>query len=69
VERRNTEEVQGRGEFEVFDELFTYDFVDHTTQPSTAPDKAGMRKRCTSLREAFPDFHPRALAGWLMATA
>ena len=30
VVRRNTEEVQGRGNFEVFDELFVADFVDHT---------------------------------------
>jgi hypothetical protein len=28
--RRNTEEVQNRGNFEVFEELFASDFVDHT---------------------------------------
>ncbi|PYL27459.1 MAG: ester cyclase, partial [Verrucomicrobia bacterium] len=33
VVRRNTEEVQGQGKFEVFDQLFADDFVDHTTQP------------------------------------
>jgi hypothetical protein len=33
VVRRNTEEVQGRGNFEVFEELFAIDFVDHTPQP------------------------------------
>src|SRR5262245_7344443 len=54
---RNTEEVQGMGNFEVFEELFAADFVDHTTQPSTTPDKAGVRKLYTYLREAFPDFH------------
>ena len=57
VVRRNTEEVQGRGKFEVFEELFADDFVDHTTQPGTTPDKAGVRKLYTSLRQAFPDFH------------
>jgi predicted ester cyclase len=57
VVRRNTEEVQGKGSFEVFDELFADDFVDHTTQPGTTPDKAGVRKLYTHLREAFPDFH------------
>jgi steroid delta-isomerase-like uncharacterized protein len=57
VVRRNTEEVQGQGKFEVFDQLFADDFVDHTTQPGTTPDKAGVRKLYTYLRQAFPDFH------------
>ncbi len=57
VVRRNTEEVQGRGKFEVFEELFADDFVDHTTQPGTTPDKAGVRRLYKSLRQAFPDFH------------
>jgi len=57
VVRRNTEEVQGRGNFKVFDEIFADDFVDHTTQPGTTPDKAGVRKLYAYLREAFPDFH------------
>ena len=35
VVRRSTEEVQGKGRFEVFEELFADDFVDHTTQPGT----------------------------------
>ena len=30
VIRRNTEEVQGGGNFEVFEELFADDFLDHT---------------------------------------
>ncbi|HMF60841.1 MAG TPA: ester cyclase [Vicinamibacterales bacterium] len=54
---RNTIEVQGRGDFALFDELFADDFVDHTTQPGTTPDKAGVRRLYTYLREAFPDFH------------
>jgi predicted ester cyclase len=57
VVRRNTEEVQGEGNFEVFDELFADDFVDHTTQPRTSPDKAGVRKLYTIMRASFPDFH------------
>jgi len=44
VVRRNTEYVQGKGRFEVFEELFADDFVDHTTQTGTTPDKAGVRK-------------------------
>jgi predicted ester cyclase len=57
VVRRNTEEVQGRDNFDLFEELFAEDFVDHTTQPGTTPDKAGVRKLYTYLREAIPDFH------------
>jgi hypothetical protein len=30
VVRRNTEEVQGKGNFDVFEELFADDFFDHT---------------------------------------
>ena len=57
VVRRNTEEVQGNGNFEVFEDLFADDFVDHTPQPGTTPDKAGVGKLYTYLRLAFPDFH------------
>jgi steroid delta-isomerase-like uncharacterized protein len=56
VVRRNTEEVQNQGKFEVFEELFADDFVDHTTQPGTTPDKAGVRNLYTCMRRAFPDF-------------
>jgi ketosteroid isomerase-like protein len=54
VVRRNTEEVQGRGDFRVFEELFADDFVDHTTQPGTSPDKAGVRKAV--------HLHPRGIS-------
>src|SRR5215813_13381527 len=57
VVRQNSEEVQGKGNFDVFEQLFADDFVDHTTQPGTTPDKAGVRKLYTYMREAFPDFH------------
>ena len=57
VVRRNTEEVQGRGNFEVFEQLFADDFVDHTPQPGRTPDKNGARELYKLLRAAFPDFH------------
>ena len=41
VVRRNTEEVQGKGNFDVFEELFADDFLDHTPQPNMTPDKPG----------------------------
>ena len=58
VVRRNTEQVQGQGDYVLFDELFADDFVDHTPQPGTTPDKAGVLVLYKRLREAFPDFTP-----------
>jgi len=33
VVRRNTEKVQGKGRFDIFEELFADDFVGHTPPP------------------------------------
>jgi predicted ester cyclase len=57
VVRRNTEEVQGGGDFEGFEELFDDNFLDHTPQPGRTPDKDGARQLYKLLRTAFPDFH------------
>jgi predicted ester cyclase len=57
VVRRNTEEVQGRGNYALFDELFADDFLDHTPQPNCTPDKSGALGLYKRLRAAFPDFH------------
>lgn len=65
VVRRNTQEVQGKGDFAVFDELFSETFVDHTPQPNMVPDKEGVRGLYAGLREAFPDFH--AVIHWQVA--
>jgi predicted ester cyclase len=52
--RRNTEQIQGQGDFALFDDYF----VDHTPQPGTTADKAGVRVLYKRLRESFPDFRP-----------
>jgi steroid delta-isomerase-like uncharacterized protein len=57
VVRRNTEQVQGRGDWALFDQLFADDFTDHTPQPGTTADKAGVRTLYQALRTGFPDFH------------
>jgi SnoaL-like polyketide cyclase len=57
VVRRSTEEVQGGGNLEMFDELFADDFLDHTPQPGRTPVKNGARQLYKILRTAFPDFH------------
>jgi steroid delta-isomerase-like uncharacterized protein len=57
VVRRNTEEVQGKGNYELFEQLFANDFVDHTPQPGGTPDRQGALRLYKTLRAAFPDFH------------
>jgi hypothetical protein len=44
VVRRKTEEVQGKGNFDVFEELFAEDFIDHRPRPNTTPDKSRRSK-------------------------
>jgi steroid delta-isomerase-like uncharacterized protein len=72
VVRRNTEEVQSKGNFDVFEEVFADDFMDHTPQPNMIPNKAGVRGLYRSLRAAFPDFraeiHWQAADGELVTT-
>jgi len=65
VVRRNTQEVQGGGDYELYDELFADDFVDHTPQPGRTPNKAGALALYKLLRSAFPDFH--AVIHWQAA--
>src|ERR1700730_18006529 len=60
VVRRNTEEVQGKGNWDLFEKLFADDFVDHTPQPGTTPDKNGVRVLYKGLRAAFPAFRPES---------
>jgi hypothetical protein len=49
--RRITEEVQGNGNFEVFDELFAKEFIDHT--PAEHDSDMVVRQRYTYIRAAF----------------
>jgi steroid delta-isomerase-like uncharacterized protein len=58
VVRRNTEEVQGRGDWALFEVLFADDFLDHTPQPNSGTNKASVRTLYERLRTAFPDFRP-----------
>jgi steroid delta-isomerase-like uncharacterized protein len=65
VVRRNTDEVQSKGNFDLFEQLFADDFIDHTPQLGGTPDKSGARKLYHALRTAFPDFH--AIIHWQTA--
>lgn len=57
IVRRNTEEVQNKGNFAIFDGLFPDDFIDHTPQPGTPANKSGAIKLYHAMRGAFADFH------------
>jgi predicted ester cyclase len=65
VVRLNTEEVQGRGDWALFDTLFAEDFINHTPQKGVGADKAGVLQLYKNMRVAFPDFHPTI--GWQAA--
>ncbi len=56
VVRRNTEEVQGRGDFEVFEQLFAPTIIDHTPQRGFGADRNAVRALYGAMRTAFPDF-------------
>src|SRR4051794_210828 len=65
VVRRNTEEVQSKGNFDVFEEIFADDFFDHTPPPPKTPDKSVAPRLFPALREAFHGFH--AVIHWQTA--
>jgi steroid delta-isomerase-like uncharacterized protein len=65
IVRRNNEEVQGRGDFAVFDELFADDFVDRTPQVGWGTNKAAVRGLYMAIRESFPDFWPEIHHQWI----
>jgi steroid delta-isomerase-like uncharacterized protein len=59
IVRMNTEEVQGHGNWALFDQLFATNFVDHTPQPGIPATKAGVLTLYQGLRAAFPDLHAK----------
>jgi steroid delta-isomerase-like uncharacterized protein len=65
IVRRNNEEVQGRGDFDVFDQLFADDFIDRTPQVGWGTDKAAVRGLYSAIRESFPDFRPEIHHQWI----
>ena len=50
-------EVLNNGKFELVDELYAIDFVEHTPQPGVAPSRAGFKQTAIALKTAFPDLH------------
>lgn len=48
-------EVLNEGKFELVDELFTPDFVQHTPQPGVPPTREGLKETLKAIKAAFPD--------------
>lgn len=61
VIRRLYEEVMGKGNMAVADEIFDPAFVDHMPIMET-PDRDGLLKSVDAARGAFPDVKPRIIA-------
>jgi len=55
VYRRMVEEVVNQGKFEVIDEIFHPDYVDHVAPPGTTPGIGGVQEVFTMFRTGFPD--------------
>jgi steroid delta-isomerase-like uncharacterized protein len=50
-------EILNRGNFDLVDELYSPDYVEHTPQPGVPPTREGFKQVARALREAFPDLH------------
>lgn len=61
--RRVPEEIFNEGRFELIDEIFAEDYVEHVAvPPGITPDRDGLRAFFTGLRAAFPDLRYEVLA-------
>lgn len=65
VVRRVAEEVQSKGDWATFDQIFADDFEDFTPMPGNGNDKAAVRRLYEGIRSSFPDF--RAEVHWQRA--
>jgi predicted ester cyclase len=50
-------EVINNNKFELIDELYATDYVEHTPQPGVPPTREGFKQTAMALKEAFPDLH------------
>lgn len=72
VVRRANEEVQRLGDFQLFEQLYAADYVDHTPFGGFAPDRGGTRRIYETFRGAFTgwraDIHEQIAQGDLVTT-
>jgi predicted ester cyclase len=57
IARRITEEIWGKGNLALIDELFAPNYVDHNPMPGLAPNREGLKQSVTMMQAAFPDLH------------
>ena len=57
IAERFNEDVWGRGDEAVLEELLDPDFVDHSAPPGLSPDREGHKQLLAMFRSAFPDLH------------
>jgi predicted ester cyclase len=57
IYRRFVEEVVNNGHFEVVDELYSPEYVDHAAPPGAPGGLAGVKAVMGMFRTAFPDVH------------
>jgi len=48
-------EVINNNKFELIDELYATDYVEHTPQPGFPPTREGFKQTAIALKKAFPD--------------
>ena len=57
IARRYQEEVWGKGDLDLLDELLAPDFVDHSLPVGMDPSFAGAKRAVKGAHDAFPDGH------------
>jgi predicted ester cyclase len=50
-------EVINNNKFELIDELYATNYVEHTPQPGVPPTREGLKQTAMALKKAFPDLH------------
>lgn len=50
-------EILNEGKYELIDEIYAPDYVEHTGQPGVAPTREGFKQTAIALKTAFPDLH------------
>jgi predicted ester cyclase len=50
-------EILNQGKYELIDEIYAPDFVEHYEQPGVPPTREGFKQFAMAYRSAFPDLH------------
>jgi predicted ester cyclase len=50
-------EIINQDKFELVDELYATNYVEHTPQPGVPPTREGFKQTAIALKSAFPDLH------------